>query len=191
MSIAGSGWGAEQQEWDQVKEREKQTRPASGRNCDNYSLTQMLLCYTSLFFRLSGCNLSKRSCEALSSVLSSQSSSLRELDLSNNDLEDSGVKILSAGLENPHCKLETLRLSDCLITEEGCASLIPALSSNHPYLRVLDLSYNHPGDLGVKLLSAGLEDPHWRLDTLRYGEACCSQRQSLMEEEVGILLINY
>ncbi|XP_034721221.1 protein NLRC3-like, partial [Etheostoma cragini] len=31
---------------------------------------------------LSGCNLSERSCEALSSVLSSQSSSLRELDLS-------------------------------------------------------------------------------------------------------------
>uniref|UniRef100_A0A3Q1HJS2 B30.2/SPRY domain-containing protein n=1 Tax=Anabas testudineus TaxID=64144 RepID=A0A3Q1HJS2_ANATE len=138
---------------------------------DNYSLTQMLSCYTSLFFRLSGCNLSERSCEALSSVLSSQSSSLRELDLSNNDLQDSGVKLLSAGLENPYCKLETLRLSGCLITEEGCASLASALSSNTSYLRELDLSYNHPGDAGVKMLSARLEDPHWRLETLRYGEA--------------------
>ncbi|XP_071371315.1 NACHT, LRR and PYD domains-containing protein 3-like [Centroberyx affinis] len=119
-----------------------------------------------LTLRLSGCNLSERSCETLGSVLSSQSSSLRELDLSNNDLQDSGVKLLSAGLGSPYCRLETLRLSGCLVTEEGCASLASALSSNPSHLRELDLSYNHPGDSGVKLLSAGLEDPHWRLDSL-------------------------
>uniref|UniRef100_A0AAQ4R7L0 B30.2/SPRY domain-containing protein n=1 Tax=Gasterosteus aculeatus aculeatus TaxID=481459 RepID=A0AAQ4R7L0_GASAC len=116
---------------------------------------------------LRDCHLSERSCEAVSSVLSSQSSSLRELDLSYNGLQDSGVKLLSAGLESPHCDLETLRLSGCLITEEGCATLASALSSNPSHLRELDLSYNHPGDSGVKLLSAGLEDPHWRLETLR------------------------
>ncbi|XP_067456530.1 protein NLRC3-like isoform X1 [Thunnus thynnus] len=116
---------------------------------------------------LSCCNLSERSCEALASVLSSQSSSLRELDISNNDLQDSGVKLLCSGLESPHCTLETLRLSGCLITKKGCASLASALSSNSSHLRELDLSYNHIGDSGEKMLSPGLEDPNWRLDTLR------------------------
>uniref|UniRef100_A0A8P4KGJ4 Uncharacterized protein n=2 Tax=Dicentrarchus labrax TaxID=13489 RepID=A0A8P4KGJ4_DICLA len=118
-------------------------------------------------YRLSGCNLSERSCAALSSVLSSQSSNLRELDLSNNNLQDSGLKLLSTGLKSPHCTLETLRLSSCLITEEGCAFLASALNSNPSHLRELDLSYNHPGDSGVALLSAAPEDPQWRLDSLR------------------------
>ncbi|XP_030204538.1 NACHT, LRR and PYD domains-containing protein 12 isoform X2 [Gadus morhua] len=116
--------------------------------------------------RLSGCQMSERCCEALASVLSSTSSSLRELDLSTNDLQDSGVKLLSAGLGSPHCTLETLRLSGCQVTKEGFASLASALSSNPSHLRELDLSYNHPGDSGAKLLSAGQENPHWRLDTL-------------------------
>uniref|UniRef100_A0AAZ1X2Z7 NACHT, LRR and PYD domains-containing protein 12-like n=1 Tax=Oreochromis aureus TaxID=47969 RepID=A0AAZ1X2Z7_OREAU len=117
--------------------------------------------------RLSGCNLSETSCEALSSVHTFQSSSLRKLDLSNSDLQDSAVKLLSAGLKRSHCTVETLSLSGCLITEEGCTSLASALSSNPSHLRELDLSYNHPGDSGMKLLSAGLKDPGWRLDTLR------------------------
>ncbi|KAM4560485.1 NLR family CARD domain-containing protein 3-like, partial [Odontesthes bonariensis] len=109
---------------------------------------------------LSGCNLSERSCAALSSALSSQSSSLTELGLSNNNLQDSGVKQLSDGLKSPNCRLETLSLSGCLITEEGCASLAEAVTSNPSHLRELDLSYNHPGDSGEKLLRAALKDPH-------------------------------
>ncbi|XP_052365103.1 NLR family CARD domain-containing protein 3-like isoform X2 [Oncorhynchus keta] len=116
---------------------------------------------------LSGCGVTEEGCASLVSALRSNPSHLRELDLSNNDLKDSGVKLLSAGLGNPHCKLETLRLSGCLVTEEGCASLVSALRSNPSHLRELDLSYNHPGDSGVRLLSAGLEDPHCRLEKLK------------------------
>ncbi|CAI5677870.1 unnamed protein product [Oreochromis niloticus] len=58
---------------------------------------------------LSGCNVSERSCVALRSVLISKSSNLGELDLSNNDLQDSGIEFLSAGLKSQNCSLKTLK----------------------------------------------------------------------------------
>ncbi|XP_035987303.1 NACHT, LRR and PYD domains-containing protein 12-like, partial [Fundulus heteroclitus] len=125
---------------------------------------------------LSGCNLSERSCEALSSVLSSQSSSLRELDLRNNNLQDSGVKLLSAGLKSPNCRLETFRLSGCNLSERSCEALSSVLSSQSSSLRELDLSNNNLQDSGVKLLSAGLESPNCRLETLRLSGCNLSER---------------
>ncbi|XP_078016923.1 NLR family CARD domain-containing protein 3-like isoform X3 [Epinephelus lanceolatus] len=116
---------------------------------------------------LSDCNLSERSCEALSSVLSSQSSSLRHLDLSNNHLKDSGVKLLSDGLKSSHCTLETLRLSGCNFSERSCEALSSVLSSQSSSLRHLDLSNNDLKDSGVKLLSDGLKSSHCTLETLR------------------------
>ncbi|XP_053534513.1 NLR family CARD domain-containing protein 3 isoform X1 [Ictalurus punctatus] len=113
------------------------------------------------------CDLTEESCRVLSSVLRSNSSRLRELDLSDNNLQDSGVKLLSAGLENPHCTLEILRMWNCRITDEGCAALASALRSNSSsHLRELDLKGNNPGESGVKLLSDLLKDPHCNLETL-------------------------
>uniref|UniRef100_A0A667WWF8 NACHT domain-containing protein n=1 Tax=Myripristis murdjan TaxID=586833 RepID=A0A667WWF8_9TELE len=58
--------------------------------------------------RLSDCSLTRSSCASLASALKSNPH-LTELDLSENGLQDSGVKLLSAGLESPNCSLKTLR----------------------------------------------------------------------------------
>ncbi|XP_043080770.1 NACHT, LRR and PYD domains-containing protein 12-like isoform X2 [Puntigrus tetrazona] len=134
---------------------------------------------------LSGCGLTEKSCLALASALSSSSTSLRELNLSDNNLEDSGQKHLSTGLKNPQCKLETLKLSRCLIREEGCAALALALRLNPSHLRELDLNWNKPGDSGVKLLSVVLKDPQCKLERLKLrdcniGEEGCTALASAL-----------
>ncbi|XP_049324114.1 NLR family CARD domain-containing protein 3-like isoform X1 [Astyanax mexicanus] len=116
---------------------------------------------------LASCNLGVKTCENLGTILNLENSSLKEIDFSNNDLQDSGVELLSSGLKSSHCKLQILRLSGCMITEKGCSSLASALILNPSQLKELDLTYNHPGKSGVKLLSARLEDPHCKLETLR------------------------
>uniref|UniRef100_A0A3B3SU81 NACHT domain-containing protein n=1 Tax=Paramormyrops kingsleyae TaxID=1676925 RepID=A0A3B3SU81_9TELE len=190
--------------------------------------------YCNVLYLANVCDLIDKHCEVLTSALRSNSSPLRVLDLSDNNLKDSGVKQLSAGLGDshcklgilrsvllgiphceleilrsvllgiphctleilssvslgiPHCKLEILssvlsfclslcRLSCCRVTEEGCSSLASALRSNPSHLRELNLSYNHPGDSGVKLLSAVLEDPSWWTGVI--SEKCCESLASIL-----------
>ncbi|XP_042559404.1 ribonuclease inhibitor-like [Clupea harengus] len=120
--------------------------------------------------RLAECALRDDSCGIVATVLQSPIS-LSELDLSNNDLGYSGIQLLSNGLSSPHCKLQILRLSDCLISEKGCFCLASALSSNPSHLKELDLSYNYPGESGLKLLSVRLEDPVCKLEKLKTDHA--------------------
>ncbi|XDV32827.1 hypothetical protein PO909_003530 [Leuciscus waleckii] len=117
--------------------------------------------------RLDDCNITDKGCVTLASALSSNSSQLRDLDLSENKLRDSGVKRLSDGLKDPHCKLQKLNLYHCGVTDEGCAALASALRSNPEHLKELDFTENKIGDLGLKLLSDVLKDSLCVLEKLR------------------------
>ncbi|XP_063048644.1 NACHT, LRR and PYD domains-containing protein 3-like [Engraulis encrasicolus] len=122
---------------------------------------------TSTTIKLAKCNLTKESCSALASVLRSNPSSLRELILRENNVGDSGLELLSTGLQHPNCRLEKLELQKCNLTERSCSSLASALRSNPSSLRQLALSYNNLGDSGVRLLSVELGHPKCRLETMQ------------------------
>ncbi|XP_030253856.1 NLR family CARD domain-containing protein 3-like [Sparus aurata] len=121
---------------------------------------------------LSGCGLSETHYEVVASALKSNPSHLRQLDLSFNSLKDSGVKLLSVGLDSQNCVLESLRLISCSLSEISCASLASALKSNPSHLRGLELGWNNLKDSGVKLLCDFLQSPKCRLETL--GLESCS-----------------
>ncbi|XP_078022626.1 NACHT, LRR and PYD domains-containing protein 12-like isoform X9 [Epinephelus lanceolatus] len=124
---------------------------------------------------LSGCNLTDGCCKSISSALSLKSSSLEELDLSRNKLQDSGVTLLSDGLKSPNCKLQRLSLKSCRLSAECCRPLTSALSSSSD-LKELDLSYNQLMDQGAELLSDWLRKPQCRLETLRLAHCQFTER---------------
>uniref|UniRef100_A0A3Q3F639 NACHT domain-containing protein n=1 Tax=Labrus bergylta TaxID=56723 RepID=A0A3Q3F639_9LABR len=136
--------------------------------------------------KFSDCGLSETHCEVVASALKSNPSHLRELDLSYNELQDSGVKLLCSGLKSPNCRLETLRLWSCSLSEISCSSLASALKSNPSHLRDLNLINNNLQDSGVKLLSDFLQSPNCRLETLilrscSLSEISCSSLASALK----------
>ncbi|XP_078147469.1 protein NLRC3-like isoform X3 [Centroberyx gerrardi] len=107
--------------------------------------------------------LSEIHCSALAYMLQMSEEVLDVLDLKAYNTSEEGRRRLIPAVRN--CR--KARLTDCQLTNEGCASLASALKSNPSHLRELDLSDNYLKHSGVKLLSDLQESPHCRLETLR------------------------
>uniref|UniRef100_A0A672QY96 Uncharacterized protein n=1 Tax=Sinocyclocheilus grahami TaxID=75366 RepID=A0A672QY96_SINGR len=116
--------------------------------------------------KLNNCKLTEKSCSVLATVLSSKTI-LKEMNLNNSRLLDSGVKEICEGLKNPVCELEILKLKNGSITEEGCAALISAFNSNPSNLIELDLSGNKLGCLGMEKICLLLKNPQCKFEKLK------------------------
>ncbi|XP_051888319.1 NACHT, LRR and PYD domains-containing protein 3-like isoform X2 [Pristis pectinata] len=119
------------------------------------------LCDTIKHLDLGGCHIQ---CEGLQR-LGPGLHKCQELGLGENDLGDSGVKLVSAALRDPDCKIQKLRLCKNRLTDSGAEGLVSVLRINRS-LKELDLSGNELGDSGVKLVSAALRDPECKIHRL-------------------------
>ncbi|XP_063067420.1 ribonuclease inhibitor-like [Engraulis encrasicolus] len=116
---------------------------------------------------LRNCYLTEKSCSYLAAVLTSQFSHLKHLYLGDNDLRDSGVELLCSGLKHPNCKLETLQLDRCKLTEKSCSYLESALISDS-CLEYLSLKFNGLKDTDVEQLSKLEADHFYKLERLEW-----------------------
>ncbi|CDQ86378.1 unnamed protein product [Oncorhynchus mykiss] len=124
------------------------------------------------------CQLTEKCCENMFGCLLNIPS-LRELNLSNNNLKDEGVKMLCNAFGLPACQLEKLNLASCGFTSGDCCWLAGGFSFSPTFLKQLDISRNHLGHSDVAFFLF-LKTIRFSLETLRLSdckmtELCCPE----------------
>ncbi|XP_026105561.1 ribonuclease inhibitor-like, partial [Carassius auratus] len=108
----------------------------------------------------------EEACQYVTGIVGKNLLLLRQLNLSESEIGDTRVNQIAALLQDKHCKLNTLTLRFCYLTDEGCSALTSALKSNPSQLRELDLSGNQLGDCGLKNICDLLMNPQCNLEKL-------------------------
>ncbi|XP_055510690.1 NACHT, LRR and PYD domains-containing protein 3-like [Leucoraja erinacea] len=132
--------------------------------------------------------------EDLASAVSTYQS-LRALNLSKNDLGDSGIKIVSAALRTSNQQLEELRLWEVGLTA-SCAGDVASVISISSSLMVLDLGGNKLGDRGMKILCEAMETNQYpQLKKLRFWkneltDSCVSDLYSALRAVRSVWMLN-
>ncbi|KAI4891367.1 hypothetical protein NFI96_030147 [Prochilodus magdalenae] len=159
-----------------------QMKKICGLLVDSHCRTQKL--------KLTKCSVTEADCASLSSALCLNPSHLTELDLSDNNLGNSGVKQICSLLKDQSCKLQSLGLSFCSITEGGLAALTSALKSNSSsQLIKLDLRGNDPGDteMGELVKLFGTSHKKLRLLNSKDAEEAYNCLHKLLQEDPLLL----
>ncbi|XP_069769049.1 NACHT, LRR and PYD domains-containing protein 3-like isoform X2 [Narcine bancroftii] len=113
------------------------------------------------------------------------------LRLRDNKFGDSGVKLLSAVLKEPNCKIQQLMLNVNNLTADCTGDLSSALSKNQSLLE-LDLSNNKLEDAGMKNLSVFLKNPDSKIQYLRlnansFTAACINDLSSALSTNQSLI----
>uniref|UniRef100_A0A8C5PKN6 Uncharacterized protein n=1 Tax=Leptobrachium leishanense TaxID=445787 RepID=A0A8C5PKN6_9ANUR len=140
---------------------------------------EITLPFLSSLCRLRACGLTPSCCKKLRSAIITNRS-LIILDLSENKLQDSGVKRLCKGLRHPGCVLQELRLNHCILTSSTCKQLRSVIITNRSLI-TLDLSRNILQDSGIKHLCEGLRLPDCvLLERCGLTPSCCEDLYSVI-----------
>ncbi|XP_040203186.1 NACHT, LRR and PYD domains-containing protein 3-like [Rana temporaria] len=162
-------------------------------NNSSYSSYNIISCVWICLCRLGGCCVTSSACDDLRSILINNRS-LTTLDLSENNLEDSGIKLLCEGLRDPDCTLQEMWLGGCGVTSSSCDDLRYILINNRS-LTTLGLSGNNLEDSGIKLLCEGLRDPGCTLQRLTLGwcdvtSSGCNDLRSILINNRSLTTLN-
>ncbi|KAM4570800.1 NACHT, LRR and PYD domains-containing protein 12 isoform 1-T1 [Fundulus diaphanus] len=137
---------------------------------------------------LNVCGLTAACCGDLVSVLTSETSQLRILQMMFNEIGDRGFTKLCEAMHSPNCRLQELQVQNCDLTAASMEAFAAGLCSGETQLRKIDFTGNVIGDGGVQALCKALQQPLCKLRSLTLCDsvltgACCSDLKEVVMSE--------